>query len=147
MTQLARRLGLFDATMIEMGGIIGSGIFIKPYLVAQQLIHARISKHRIRTETPPSARPGQPQQLRIRRRFGRLARRKNHGEWLSRLTISQVSDTMLSPDNANGPVAMSRASLLRITCWSRTPSVRLRSSGVYYIVRLIIVWRRGSNAL
>jgi basic amino acid/polyamine antiporter, APA family len=32
--QLARRLGLFDATMIVMGGIIGSGIFINPYVVA-----------------------------------------------------------------------------------------------------------------
>src|SRR5579862_8115522 len=37
MPQLARSLGLFDATMIVMGGIIGSGIFINPYLVAQQL--------------------------------------------------------------------------------------------------------------
>jgi basic amino acid/polyamine antiporter, APA family len=35
--QLARRLGLFDATMIVMGGIIGSGIFINPYVVAQQV--------------------------------------------------------------------------------------------------------------
>src|SRR5260370_4727186 len=34
---LARRLGLFDATMIVMGGIIGSGIFINPYVVAQQV--------------------------------------------------------------------------------------------------------------
>ena len=37
MSGLARRLGLFDATMIVMGGIIGSGIFINPYLVARQL--------------------------------------------------------------------------------------------------------------
>src|SRR5450631_4021547 len=37
MTQLARRLGLFDAVMIVMGGIIGSGIFINPYIVARQL--------------------------------------------------------------------------------------------------------------
>src|SRR5260370_38330214 len=37
MTKLARRLGLFDATMIVMGGIIGSGIFINPYIVARQL--------------------------------------------------------------------------------------------------------------
>ncbi len=37
MNQLARRLGLFDATMIVMGGIIGSGIFINPYIVARQL--------------------------------------------------------------------------------------------------------------
>jgi basic amino acid/polyamine antiporter, APA family len=35
--QLARRLGLFDATMIVMGGIIGSGIFINPYVVARQV--------------------------------------------------------------------------------------------------------------
>lgn len=34
---LAARLGLFDATMIVMGGIIGSGIFINPYVVAHQL--------------------------------------------------------------------------------------------------------------
>lgn len=34
---LARRLGLFDATMLVMGGIIGSGIFINPYVVAQQV--------------------------------------------------------------------------------------------------------------
>lgn len=39
MTQpgLARRLGAFDATMIVMGGIIGSGIFINPYVVARQV--------------------------------------------------------------------------------------------------------------
>ncbi len=30
-------MGLFDATMIVMGGIIGAGIFINPYVVAQQL--------------------------------------------------------------------------------------------------------------
>ncbi len=35
--ELSRRLGLFDATMIVMGGIIGAGIFINPYVVAQQL--------------------------------------------------------------------------------------------------------------
>jgi APA family basic amino acid/polyamine antiporter len=35
--RLARRLGLFDITMIVMGGIIGSGIFINPYVVAQQV--------------------------------------------------------------------------------------------------------------
>src|SRR5204862_6691049 len=34
MTTLARRLGAFDAAMIVMGGIIGSGIFINPYVVA-----------------------------------------------------------------------------------------------------------------
>jgi len=34
---LERRLGLFDATMIVMGGIIGSGIFINPYVVAQRV--------------------------------------------------------------------------------------------------------------
>ncbi len=34
--ELARRLGLFDATMIVMGGIIGSGIFMNPAIVARQ---------------------------------------------------------------------------------------------------------------
>lgn len=34
---LAARLGLFDATMIVMGGIVGSGIFINPYVVAEQV--------------------------------------------------------------------------------------------------------------
>src|SRR5688500_6099180 len=36
-TQLARRLGLFDATMIVMGGIIGSGLFMNPSVVALQV--------------------------------------------------------------------------------------------------------------
>ncbi len=35
--QLARRLGLFDATMLVMGGIIGTGICINPYVVAEQV--------------------------------------------------------------------------------------------------------------
>ena len=35
--QLLRRLGAFDATMIVMGGIVGSGIFINPYVVARQV--------------------------------------------------------------------------------------------------------------
>jgi APA family basic amino acid/polyamine antiporter len=34
---LARRLGVFDGTMIVMGGIIGSGIFVNPYVVARQV--------------------------------------------------------------------------------------------------------------
>ncbi len=34
---LARRLGLFDATMVVMGGIVGSGIFMNPYVVARQV--------------------------------------------------------------------------------------------------------------
>ena len=34
---LARRLGLFDATMIVMGGIIGAGIFVNPSVVAQRV--------------------------------------------------------------------------------------------------------------
>lgn len=37
-THLAARVGLFDATMVVMGGIIGSGIFINPYVVAE-LVH------------------------------------------------------------------------------------------------------------
>ncbi len=36
-SELQRRLGPFDATMIVMGGIIGAGIFINPYVVARQL--------------------------------------------------------------------------------------------------------------
>src|ERR1044071_5550931 len=32
---LVRRLGLFDATMLVMGGIIGSGIFVTPAEVAR----------------------------------------------------------------------------------------------------------------
>ena len=35
--KLARSLGLFDATMIVMGGIIGSGIFMNPSVVAKQV--------------------------------------------------------------------------------------------------------------
>src|SRR3984893_13256726 len=34
---LRPRLGPFDATMIVMGGIVGSGIFINPYVVAEQV--------------------------------------------------------------------------------------------------------------
>ena len=34
---LERRLGLFDATMIVMGGIIGSGIFMNPAIVARHV--------------------------------------------------------------------------------------------------------------
>src|SRR5216683_6875823 len=41
-TGLARRLGPFDATMIVMGGIIGSGIFINPYVVARQVHSASL---------------------------------------------------------------------------------------------------------
>ena len=34
---LAKRLGVFDATLLVMGGIVGSGIFINPYVVARQI--------------------------------------------------------------------------------------------------------------
>jgi basic amino acid/polyamine antiporter, APA family len=34
---LARRIGVFDATMLVMGGIVGSGIFVNPYVVARQV--------------------------------------------------------------------------------------------------------------
>ncbi len=34
---LARQLGLFDVTMLVMGGIVGSGIFMNPYVVAQRV--------------------------------------------------------------------------------------------------------------
>ncbi|MGI8437067.1 MAG: APC family permease [Chthoniobacterales bacterium] len=36
-TGLARQLGFFGTTMAVMGGIIGAGIFINPYLVAQRV--------------------------------------------------------------------------------------------------------------
>ena len=35
--KLVRRVGLFDATMVVMGGIVGAGIFINPYVVARQV--------------------------------------------------------------------------------------------------------------
>src|SRR4051794_17844848 len=35
--QLTRQVGLFDATMVVMGGIVGAGIFMNPYVVAQQV--------------------------------------------------------------------------------------------------------------
>lgn len=35
--KLAAKLGLFDATMIAMGGVIGSGIFVNPAVVARHL--------------------------------------------------------------------------------------------------------------
>jgi len=38
---LVARMGLFDATMVVMGGIIGSGIFINPYVVAT-LVHTPV---------------------------------------------------------------------------------------------------------
>lgn len=37
MATLVQRLGLFDVSMIVMGGIIGSGIFMNPHIVAQQI--------------------------------------------------------------------------------------------------------------
>ena len=62
-----RALGPFDATMVVIGGIIGSGIFINPYIVAQRLDSsaararrrgrpAGSSRSRARTLTPSSAR-------------------------------------------------------------------------------------------
>jgi APA family basic amino acid/polyamine antiporter len=35
--RLSRQVGLFDATMLVMGGIVGSGIFMNPYVVAMQV--------------------------------------------------------------------------------------------------------------
>ena len=37
MSSLARRLNVFDATMIVMGGIVGAGIFMNPAVVAQEV--------------------------------------------------------------------------------------------------------------
>src|SRR4051812_13723825 len=34
---LSRKLGLFGATMAVVGGIVGAGIFINPYLVAERV--------------------------------------------------------------------------------------------------------------
>lgn len=34
---VAREIGLFGATMLVMGGIVGSGIFMNPYVVARQV--------------------------------------------------------------------------------------------------------------
>jgi APA family basic amino acid/polyamine antiporter len=39
--RLAAKLNLFDAMMIVMGGIVGSGIFINPYVVAQ-IVHTPV---------------------------------------------------------------------------------------------------------
>ena len=35
--RLVRELGLFDATMLVMGGIVGAGLFINPYVVAERV--------------------------------------------------------------------------------------------------------------
>ncbi len=35
--KLVRQVGLFDATMMVMGGIVGAGIFMNPYVVARQV--------------------------------------------------------------------------------------------------------------
>jgi APA family basic amino acid/polyamine antiporter len=38
----AQALGLFDASMVVIGGIVGAGIFINPYIVAQRLDSAAL---------------------------------------------------------------------------------------------------------
>jgi basic amino acid/polyamine antiporter, APA family len=35
--RLAHEIGLFDATMMVMGGIVGAGVFMNPYVVAQRV--------------------------------------------------------------------------------------------------------------
>jgi len=35
--ELARKLGLFDATMLVIGGIVGAGIFMNPSVVAKEV--------------------------------------------------------------------------------------------------------------
>jgi APA family basic amino acid/polyamine antiporter len=37
MTQLQKTIGLWSATTITIGGVIGSGIFMKPATMASQL--------------------------------------------------------------------------------------------------------------
>jgi APA family basic amino acid/polyamine antiporter len=41
--ELARRLGVFDATMIVMGGIVGAGIFMNPHVVAREVPTAALA--------------------------------------------------------------------------------------------------------
>jgi APA family basic amino acid/polyamine antiporter len=41
LTEYLRRLGLFDASMVVMGGIIGGGIFLNPSIVAQRIATPR----------------------------------------------------------------------------------------------------------
>jgi APA family basic amino acid/polyamine antiporter len=41
LTDYLRRLGLFDASMVVMGGIIGGGIFLNPSIVAQRISSPR----------------------------------------------------------------------------------------------------------
>ena len=36
-SQYIRRLGVFDTTMVVIGGIIGAGIFLNPAIVAQRV--------------------------------------------------------------------------------------------------------------
>lgn len=36
-TALSRQVGLFDATMLVIGGVVGAGIFMNPYVVARQV--------------------------------------------------------------------------------------------------------------
>lgn len=36
-THYVRRLGVFDTTMVVIGGIIGAGIFLNPAIVAQRV--------------------------------------------------------------------------------------------------------------
>ena len=52
---LARRLGLFDATMIVMGGIIGAGIFVNPAVVARHVHTPLLVLGAWRTSTDPNA--------------------------------------------------------------------------------------------
>ncbi len=40
--ELARKLGLFDATMLVIGGIVGAGIFMNPYVVAREVHSAAL---------------------------------------------------------------------------------------------------------
>ena len=40
--EYARRIGLFSATMLVVGGIIGSGIFLNPAIVAQRVVTGRL---------------------------------------------------------------------------------------------------------
>ena len=73
---LARRLTLFDATMIVMGGIVGAGIFMNPAVVAQEVGSAGAALGAWAVSTPTCA-----------RRFTRSWRSSTHGlcSWYRRV--------------------------------------------------------------
>ena len=72
-----RALGTFDATMLVVGGIIGAGIFVNPYLVAQRLPSAGLDPRGLDRRRRDRA----GRRLRLRRARGRSSRRPG-GEYV-----------------------------------------------------------------